>query len=186
MLKYLGYDIKLCGADMENPDVHIVSMVKVEGREFIVDVGYGAPFIEPLPRDLKENYVISTGNESYVLHPRDNSGNSKLEHYTNGELKHGYIAKPKSCEFGKFRNVIEESYRDDATFMNCVMIAKFHKNSSLALRNLDLIISGKNKVTKQSIRRDEIAVVAEKYFGIPRQTVDDAVNELLILKDTSD
>src|SRR5665811_331066 len=52
LLEHLGYDIKLCGADMKNPDVHLISIVKIEEREFIVDGGYAAPFLEPLPSDL--------------------------------------------------------------------------------------------------------------------------------------
>src|SRR5512146_169462 len=54
LLASLGYNVKLCGADMSAPDVHIVSMVRVDGREYIVDAGYGAPFLAPLPRDLAE------------------------------------------------------------------------------------------------------------------------------------
>jgi len=186
LLKYLGYDIKLCGADMKNPDVHIVSMVKIGGRDFIVDVGYAAPFTKPLPGDLKENYIVNFGDENYILHPRDESGYSKLEHYYKGELKHWYIAKPQPCKIDKFRNVIEDSYRDDATFMNAVMIAKFYENSSIVLRNLTLIRTDGNKVTTQSIQREEISDVAEKYFGMSRQIVDEAVNELLTLKNTWD
>ena len=79
--------VKLCGADMKNPDVHIVSMIKIGGRDFIVDCGYAAPFTEPLPVDLKENYVITFGDEKYILNPRDDSGRSKLEQYYKGECK---------------------------------------------------------------------------------------------------
>ena len=186
LLKYLGYDVKLCGADMKNPDVHIVSMVKIGGRDFIVDVGYAAPFTEPLPRDLNENYVITFGDEKYILYPRDESGSSKLEQYYKGKLKHGYTAKPKARKIDKFRNVIEDSYREDATFMNAVMIAKFYENGSIVLRNLTLIRTDRNKVTTQSIRRDEISAVVEKYFGMPRQIAEEGVNELLELKDTWD
>ena len=186
LLKYLGYDVKLCGADMKNPDVHIVSMVKIGGRDFIVDGGYAAPFTEPLPGDLNENYVITFGDEKYILYPRDDSGYSKLEQYYKGELKHWYTAKPQPRNIGEFRNVIEDSYRDDATFMNAVTIAKFYKNSSLVLRNLALIRTDKNKVTTQIIQHGEIAAVVEKYFGMPRKIVDEAVNELSELKDTWD
>jgi arylamine N-acetyltransferase len=184
LLKYLGYDVNLCGADMKNPDVHIVSMVKIEGRDFIVDGGYAAPFTEPLPRDLKENYIITFGDEKYILNPRDESGYSKLEQYYKGELKHGYTAKPKPCKIDRFRNVIEDSYRDEATFMNAVMIARFYENGSDVLRNLTLIRTDRNEVTTEIIQRNEIAAVAEKYFGMSRQIVDEAVNELLKLKDT--
>ena len=186
LLKYLGYDVKLCGADMKNPDVHVVSMVKIGEQDFIVDVGYAAPFTEPLPGDLKENYVITFGDEKYILYPRDDSGNSKLEQYYKDELKHWYTAKPQARKIDEFRNVIEDSYRDDATFMNAVMIAKFYENGSIVLRNLTLIRTERNKVTTQSIQRDEIAAVVEKYFGMPLQVVEEAVNELLELKDTWD
>ena len=186
LLKYLGYDIKLCGADMKKPDVHILSIVKIGGRNFIVDVGYAAPFTEPLPGDLKEDYVITFGEEKYILNPQDESGYSKLEQYNKGELKHWYTVKPQPRKIDEFRNVIEDSYRDDATFMNAVMIAKFYENGSIVMRNLTLIRTDRNIVTTQSIQRDEIAAAAEKYFGIPRQIVDEAVNEFLILKDTWD
>jgi len=186
LLKHVGYNIKLCGADMKNPDVHIVSMVKIGGRDFIVDAGYAAPFTNPLPGDLKENYVITFGEERYILNPRDESGYSKLEQYYKGELKHGYTAKPHPRKIDEFRNVIEDSFRDDATFMNAVMIAKFFKTGSIVLRNLNLIKTEENGVTTKSIQRDEIAATAEKFFGMPRQIVNEAVNDLLILKDTWD
>lgn len=186
LLKYVGYDVKLCGADMKNPDVHIVSMLKIGGRDFIVDCGYAAPFTEPLPGDLKENYVITFGDEMYILSPRDDSGHSKLEQYYKGELKHWYTAKPQPRKIEEFRNVIEDSYRDDATFMNAVTIAKFNENGSLVLRNLALIRTDRNKVTTQIIQRDGIAAAIEKYFGMPRQIVNEAVNELSELKNTWD
>jgi len=131
LLKHLGYDVKLCGADMNNPDVHIINIVNVEGREFIVDGGYAAPFIKPLPRDLKENYVISFGNEIYILKPKDDSGCSKLEQYYKGELKHGYTAKPQPRKIEEFRKIIEDSYRNDATFMNAILITRFFESGSI-------------------------------------------------------
>ena len=51
---------------MKDPDVHIISMVKVDGKEYIVDGGYAAPFLMPLPRDLKEDLVIKSGIENFV------------------------------------------------------------------------------------------------------------------------
>ena len=48
LLANLGYETKLCGADMSNPDVHLVNMVTVEKRQYLVDVGYAAPFLMPL------------------------------------------------------------------------------------------------------------------------------------------
>jgi N-hydroxyarylamine O-acetyltransferase len=77
LLGALGYEVKLCGADMTNPDVHMVVMARVDGREYLVDVGYGAPFHEPMPRDLKTDYEVNLGRERFVLQPQDVQGRSR-------------------------------------------------------------------------------------------------------------
>jgi len=35
LLKDVGYDIKLCGADMKKPDVHIICIVTIDHNEYI-------------------------------------------------------------------------------------------------------------------------------------------------------
>ena len=87
---------------MSNPDVHMVSMVNVDGREYLVDVGYAAPFLEPLPRDLATDYSIVLGRDRYVLKPQDAQRCSRLELYRDGNLKHGYLAKPRPKQIGDF------------------------------------------------------------------------------------
>ena len=70
LLANLGYEINLCGAAMLHPDVHLVSVVSVEQREYLVDVGYAAPFLSPLPRDLTTDHLIVLGRDQYVLKPQ--------------------------------------------------------------------------------------------------------------------
>ncbi|MCP4713050.1 MAG: arylamine N-acetyltransferase, partial [Planctomycetes bacterium] len=79
LLAHLGYEIRLCGADMNNPDVHLTSMVRVEQREYLIDTGYAAPFLEPLPRDIDHDYEVALGRDRYVLRPQDNRGYSRLD-----------------------------------------------------------------------------------------------------------
>lgn len=136
LLANLDYQVMLCGADMSNPDVHLVSMVKLDEGEYLVDVGYGAPFVVPLPRDLATDYVVRLGNDRYVLKPQDADGRSRIELYRDGKLKHGYIAKPLPREIGEFESVISDSYRDEATFMNALLLARFFPDRSLVIHNL--------------------------------------------------
>jgi len=136
LLKHLGFEIRLCGADMKNPDVHIISMVKIENKEYIVDVGYAAPFYEPLPRYLKEYFNIALGNEKYVVKPIDNLGRTTIEQQSNETLQHWYTAKPEARNIDEFSKVIMDSYSDDATFMNAIRITKFTEYGSLVLKNL--------------------------------------------------
>jgi arylamine N-acetyltransferase len=63
---------------MSAPDVHMVNIVTLDGRPYLADVGYAAPFLAPLPLDLAQDQEIAWGRERYVLKPRDAAGRSLL------------------------------------------------------------------------------------------------------------
>jgi len=186
LLEHLGYDIILCGADMNQEDVHIVSIVKINGREYLVDVGYAAPFYKPLARNLKSDYIIESGNERYVLKPPDKKNYSKMEHHIDGELKHGYNAKPLPRKIQDFKKIIEDSYADHSTFMNAIRITKFTENGSVSLRNLTLseTISGNTSNTKVSF--NNLPEVIQNKFGMPTDKARAALTIVKELKDMFD
>ena len=186
LLKHLGYDIKLCGADMRNPDVHLISIVKFDGREYIVDGGYAAPFLQPLPRDLSVDYVIELGNEKYILKPKNIDGTSRLEQYYNGELKHWYTAKPRQRKIEEFRKVIKDSYADYAIFMNALRITRFSEKGSLVLRNLLLTETIGSNSSSIKLSRKDIPKMVEEKFGIPADIVKEAVSCIKELRDIYD
>lgn len=182
LLANLGYAAKLCGADMNNPDAHMISMVTVEGREYLVDVGYAAPFLAPLPRDLTEDYTIVLGRDRYVLKPQDANGCSRLELYRDGNLKHGYLAKPAPKQIEDFS--VADSFRADATFMNALLLVRFYRDRSLVIHNLTVIESQGTASKSHSLNsRDELGRVVERHFGIPKGIVMEAVGELRQLND---
>ncbi len=186
LLEHLGFDIILCGADMNEKDVHIVSMVTINNNEYIVDVGYAAPFYKPMDRNLKHDHIIEFGNEKYVLKSRDGNSYSKMEHYINGILKHGYIAKPFPRDINFFKSVIEDSYADYSTFMNAIRITKFTENGSLSLRNLNFSKTIGKNISNMNISFDEILDIVEKNFGMPAEKVAIALSMIKELKDIHD
>ena len=186
LLKYLSYDVKLCGADMKNPDVHLMSIVKIEGHEYIVDTGYAAPFFEPLPRKLSVDHVISYGKEKYIIKPQDKLGRTKVEQHYDGKLQHWYTAKPAPRKIEEFRKVIKDSYASDAVFMNAIRITKFSENGSLVLKNLSLTETRGNKSSTIKISRAEIAKVVEEKFEMPSNVVKEAIDIIKELKDIYD
>jgi arylamine N-acetyltransferase len=182
LLANLGYTVRLCGADMSNPDAHMALMVEVEGREFLVDVGYAAPFLLPLPRDLKIDFSIVLGRDRYVLKPQDENGRSRLEMYRNGILKHGYLAKPEHRTIDNFS--IADSFREDATFMNSLLLARFFPGRSTVIHNLTVVESQGTDSRVYSLKnRDELGQAVEVLFGIPSGIVMEAVGDLRDLGD---
>ena len=184
LLANLEYQNRLCGADMSNPDVHLVSMVKIEKQEYLVDVGYAAPFLTPMPRDLTTDYTIVLGRERYVLKPQDARGCSHMELYRDGNLNHGYVAKPAPRQIYEFEQVIADSYREDATFMNALLLARFFPNRSLVIHNLTVIESqGTTSSIRSLASKEELGHVVSESFGIPEEFTREVVNGLGHLKD---
>jgi len=176
LLRELGFDAALCGADMRGgPDVHVVIFVRLEQRDYLVDVGYGAPFYEPLPRDATQDHVISFGGERYVLRPRDRHGRSQVDHYRDGKLIHGYLAKPTSRQPDHFEEVVRASYADSAIFMNALRMIRFLHGRSVSISNDSLIerCAGEVSIVKLP-HMNAVVDAVEQQFGMPRELVEQA------------
>lgn len=186
LLKELSFEVKLCGADMKNPDVHLISIVKIDNREYIIDGGYAAPFLHPLPRDLNEDYVITLGNEKYIVKPQNDFGRTKVEQYSNGKLQHWYTAKPEERKIEDFTKVIEASYSDDAVFMNAVRITQFSETGSKVLKNLSLTENTRSESSSRKISYHDLPTVIQENFKIPLIVVNEAVSSIKELKDIYD
>ena len=183
LLDHLGFEIKLCGADMKNPDVHLISIVSIDSQDFIVDVGYAAPFFEPLAIILNKDFTINFGDEKYIVKPKDLNGRTRVEQYSVDKLQHWYTTNPMNRKIQDFRKVINDSYSDDAVFMNAVRITRFTENGSLVLKNLYFTktVNGFSSTTKVSL--EDIPLLIEMNFGIPLNVVRNAVGHFKKLKD---
>lgn len=179
LLAALGYDVKLCGADMAAPDVHTVVLANVEGRELLLDAGYAAPFLEPLPRDLAADHPIALGRDRYVLRPRDAEGRSRLELHRDGVLKHAYLAKPAPRRLEDFEGVIAASFRPEATFRNALLLARFRPGEGLVIHNLTVVESrGEGSTTRTLRDREELAAEVRRSFGIPEAIVGEVLGTI--------
>lgn len=178
LLGALGFDVALCGADMRAPDVHAVVMAEVEGHEYLLDAGYAAPFLEPLPRDLAHDHEVALGGDRYVLRPRDAAGRSRLELHRGGALAHVYLAKPEPKRLDDFTGPIADSYRPGATFMKALLLTRFRPGAGLSIRNLTLVESHGLAWSSRTLRdRAELLAEIQARFGIPGEIV----TEVLVL-----
>jgi len=176
LLKHVGYDVKLCGAGMTNPDVHVVNVVTLDEREYLVDVGYAAPFLKPLPLDLSQDYVVALGRDRYVLKPRDEQRQSRVEMYRDDELIHGYTVEPTPRSIRHFDKVIADSFSEGATFMNALLLVRFKVDWSVAVYNYNLIESnGSNYRILALADKDELLRTIVERFAIPRTMVKDVL-----------
>lgn len=175
-LQALGFDCALCGADMHAPDLHAVIVARTGGREYLVDVGYAAPFYAPLPLDEPEPIRLAWGNDGYVLWPRDAQGRSRLDQLRDGARVHGYVVNPTPRALSHFEGVIRDSYADAATFMNAVRFERFSATGSVSLYNERLrVVEGGRCTFEQLAGREGIIDALEQRLGVSRELAERAV-----------
>jgi arylamine N-acetyltransferase len=141
LLRHLGFDATLCGADMSSgPDVHVV--------------------------------IVCFGHERYVLRPQDGNGRSGVDHYREGELIHGYLAKPTPRAPSYFDEIVGASYADTAMFMNALRLIRFLDGRSVSITNGSFI---ERTVDEIHIARlpsmNAVVEAVEREFGMPGEIV---------------
>jgi arylamine N-acetyltransferase len=168
---------------MKNPDVHIVNIVNIDNREFLVDTGYAAPFSEPLPLYLLNDYPINNGNDRYILKPQNNNSRPQIELYRNEELIHGYRVNPNARNIGEFRQVIEDSFKESATFMNALLLSRFSYDNFIVIHNMTITESYGDVLKKNSLDSiEQLVSVINDRFNIPRTIVLESLDGLQMLK----
>jgi len=186
LLNHLGFHAWLCGADMSVPDAHLVSVIIFGDKKYLADVGYGAPFFNPIPLNLKENYNIAFGNDNYVMLPKNTEGQSELKQYRDNLLKHGYILKTYARSIDEFDYVIKDSFRNSSTFLNRITIIKYDLESAMRVQNYSLIETRNSLVRKtQLINKDQIIDQIIQSFAIPKHIIQESVNSINNLFNTS-
>ena len=182
LLEFLGFHVRLCAADMKNPGVHMVVVVTLGLREFLVDVGYAAPFLLPVPLDLDTDYAIHSGRDHYVFKPRDGKGCTKLVMLRSGAYKHGYLVRPEARNIEHFAGVIAESFRPDATFFRALLLTRYSSGRFCILHNMEYTESTatESKISRIHTKKELIGLV-DKKFQIPPSIT----NEILLDLDLS-
>jgi arylamine N-acetyltransferase len=90
--------------------------------------------------------------------------------HRDGELRHGYWINPSPRQITEFSGVIADSFSRHATFMNALLIVRFHRAGSVSLHNLQLRESNGPVTRTHAIPGpDALPAVIEQCFGIDSQ-----------------
>jgi hypothetical protein len=107
-----------------------------------------------------------------------------MEQYRKGEYIHGYNVKPEPRKIEDFKQVIKDSFRQDAIFLNSLLITRFYTDHSTVVHNLNLVESeGTNSKSYELRDTKHLVDVIEEKFGIPKEISGEAISELKELKD---
>jgi arylamine N-acetyltransferase len=173
LLRYLGYDADLLGADMSKPDVHVCVRVRVDSAAYIVDVGFAAPFREPMPLD-RLPFEVREGNNRYVLEA--DGDRFRMDLFSGDKFAFSYVAHDPPRTREQFAPTVAMSYALTSTFMTSLRISRVFDAYSLDLigRRLYRHEAGETTVTELATLADLKAAMAGP-FQMPRCPVESAI-----------
>jgi len=151
LLRALGYDADLLGADMApRLNCHTCLRVRIDSVAYHVDVGYGGPFREPIRLD-RLPHEITEGARRYVFDRLPNAESHEMAVFSGQERVHGYIVHdpPRTLEF--FTPSMQNSFQPTAAFLNCVRICRFFENHSVELLDRSLSIHRGTETTQTEL-----------------------------------
>lgn len=175
LLRALGYDADLLGADMSTPNVHTSIRVRVAGIAYHVDVGYAGPFREPMRLDGVP-HAIEHGPYRYVFDRRRGGEEYEMGVYRGEERIHGYIVHdaPRALDF--FQPIILESFRRGTTFMSCLRITRFFERHTVELRDRVLFRYRDGESSETELKSlAELRAAINDEFRMPRCPIEEAV-----------
>ena len=178
LLRALGYDADLFGADMSAPNVHTVIRVRLDEAEWHVDAGYGGPFWRPVRLDRLPE-TLSAGELRFVLH-RSAADDIEMSLVRGESRLHGYVAHGPARSFEFFHPIILQSFEPGQHFMtNLRLIRYFEDGRAAELLNSTLTVhrDGESRVLELRNRAELRSAVADE-LAMPRCPIDEAVNVL--------
>jgi arylamine N-acetyltransferase len=171
LLRALGWDAELLGADMTNPDVHVCIRVN-QGPGYLVDCGFAAPFREPIALDALP-YAVTEGAHHYTF---DRHERGIALHFGSSL---SYVAHEPPRKVEEFAGVIRDSFAPSAHFMNHLRIAKFFEDHSMELLDRKLWVHRDGRTDeKEFTKLTELEHAVQAHFGMPRCPVREAVAAL--------
>jgi N-hydroxyarylamine O-acetyltransferase len=178
LLRALGYEADLLGADMSTPNIHTSIRVCIAGVDYHVDAGYGGPFLRPIRLD-RLPHEIRHGADRYVFDRCRNPEGHEMAMYRGQERLHSYVVHGPPRQFEFFTETILDSYVPGRTFMSCLRIVRFFEDRSVELLNRTLTCTRGSETSQRELENlPELEAVMKDDFSMPRCPIKQAVEIL--------
>jgi arylamine N-acetyltransferase len=177
LLQHLGYEAELRSADMNTPHVHSSIRVFLEGREYHVDVGNAAPFLNAVPLD-RLPYEFSRGEMKWIF-GQSEDGRLRCTVLNRGERVHGYLVNEQRHSYEFFRDIIVDSFQPGRTFMSLLRLVRIFPDHTVELKDRTLRIHRGTITTEHIINNvEELRTFVNTQFRMPRCPVEQALEIL--------
>ncbi|MBL9104143.1 MAG: arylamine N-acetyltransferase [Myxococcales bacterium] len=180
LLRWLDYEVELLAADVGGvPRSHAIIRVKLEDTTYMIDVGYAAPFYQPIALDQLP-HKVPHGDFTFMI-DRHATGAASVEVATfRGPSRvQTYVAKPPALGPDGFNNGVQRVADANGRLMRSLQISRFFASRVLEVIDNSLVVTHHNITTVTPIASvDELEVIVREQLQLPRVPVREAVEAL--------
>lgn len=178
LLFHLGFDVKLISAQVVRqngiglgPEYdHMAMIVKLDGKEYLVDVGFGKGF--NYPKELVPDLVQMDFNQYFKFEIDPDSRYKLLTSKDGDSYNCLYVFTTQACEFIQFLDMCDYHQQSPLSpFTKSKLITKATSTGRVTLQDKELSISHLGKTTVTPISNDdEFYSKLEQHFNIQPPT----------------
>ncbi len=180
LLKFLDYDVELLGADVAGvPRSHAVCRVGFEDTHYLVDIGYGAPFYQPIALNSLPNVILHGDFQFAVDRHVAGAGAVEVTTLRGGNKVQSYVAKPPALAGDGFAVSVQRAADPTHRSLRTLRISRFFASRVLEIYDNNLVTTHHNITTVTAIRDiDEMEAIIRDQLQLTRLPVREAVEVL--------
>lgn len=175
LLRLAGFDARLCGATIAQPDDHLLVHVTVGDEAYLCDVGNGQPYLEPFPLDRTHEQqhvgwiVRSTLERDELVLTRRSPDQP--------EWRVVYRARPHARRWEDFARSIERHHRERGfgPFLSGLRVVRITATSMVAVRDEQVTIYGEGGFHRARLTEAALVRFIARDLDLAALPVEDAV-----------
>lgn len=175
-LNHQGFDVSMVAGTvfLENNHqglhrTHIATLLQQDGKQYIVDVGFGKNHaLQPVP--MTGETVTSFTGEYRIKEVDSPWGEYSLEKYCDGKLEIQYTFSTDPVDeshLDKVKDVI--THHDHSPFNKSILLSKLTNDGTITLTDHSLTITKHNKKTQHQLNQEVFKQMCRDYFQIDIQ-----------------
>lgn len=175
LLQEAGFDARLCGATISQPDDHLLVHVAVGGEQYLCDVGNGQPYLEPFPlgrahEQAHLGWVMRT-------HPEGDQLTLMRRSPDQPAWRRIYRARPDARRWADFADNIERHHREPGfgPFLSGLRVVRIGAMSMVTVRDAQVTVYRPDAFEQRQLDDAELVRFIAGDLELAALPVEDAV-----------
>ncbi|MGE4133189.1 MAG: arylamine N-acetyltransferase [Bdellovibrionales bacterium] len=179
LLSYLGFDATLVSAVPKGPPSHVGIRVRLEEKNYCIDVGLMSSFAGPFLLGGEQRVEQIIGNQRFVFMPLPDQENWALEIFRGGQVIRAYKSTSTPLDNQAHAQAIQDSYNDSSMFMKVLAIHRGFGDQDVGIWNNKFYFARGTEHDVRELRSArELSDALSEHLKLPDYPIKEAIETL--------